>query len=70
MICFLHNCLTNFTIMLRAHELRTQNVRYINGQIKVFIIDFVNYCTAKVIREADGQIYKVENTDLRAFQTR
>jgi len=51
---------------MREYELRTNNVRYINGQIKVFIVDFVDPCTAKVL--VDGRMLKVKISNLSAIQ--
>ncbi len=56
--------------MGREHELKYDNVRYIDGEIKVFMIAIVDQLHTKVLSAVDGYFYKVENTYLSAFPSR
>ena len=41
------------------------NIRYLQGRYKCFVLKALNYCRTKILLTVDGKIYDVDNRDLR-----
>lgn len=52
--------------MERGNVTGRGDTRYVEGLYKCFILEMVNYATAKVLMSFDGRIYNIKVTDLKA----